>query len=264
MKPLKPSSENLFTPFEESIDGIALPELFTNPFDYEPHPLCIAAVKQLQHHLETQTEWEHNFGLIEGMEGPIIGKMFGVLVVRAEQKKIGYLSAFSGTLAGANIHSKFVPPVFDGLGADSFLSDGMRALGTITKEMKDIEEKGNDDAHEEIALLKEKRKSSAFSLTNKLFEQYHFLNQAGKERSVLEIFREELNVKPPGGAGECAAPKLLQYAFQHNMKPIAMAEFFWGLSRGSDIWQHKQYYPACRDKCAPILKHMLKGIEIEN
>jgi tRNA pseudouridine32 synthase/23S rRNA pseudouridine746 synthase len=63
--------------------------------------------------------------------------------------------------------------------------------------------------------------------------------------------------KPPSGAGECAGPRLLQYAFEQNLKPLALAEFWWWQSPKSDFWQHEQFYPACKEKCAPILDFML-------
>ncbi|RZJ17244.1 MAG: pseudouridylate synthase, partial [Acinetobacter sp.] len=65
---------------------------------------------------------------------------------------------------------------------------------------------------------------------------------------------------PPAGAGECAAPKLLQYAFQHHFKPLALTEFWWGQSPKSATWKHKHFYAPCKEKCGPILKHMLEGI----
>ncbi|MBL4657398.1 MAG: pseudouridylate synthase [Flavobacteriales bacterium] len=252
-------TDQYFTYFQESAEGIELPRQFNNPFDYDPHPLCILAANQLQHHLSTQKEWEHNFGLDDEMEGDIIGKMFGVMVVRNEQGEIGYLSAFSGTLASVNHHSGFVPPVYDGPAEDGFLNDGMAALGQITTDMKALEK--TDTVA--IDALKEKRKAEANVLTERLFEQYHFLNKAGEEKSLLAIFRDELKREPPGGAGECAAPKLLHFAFQYNLQPLAMAEFFWGQSRGSDYWQHKQFYPACEEKCKPILGYMLEGLEVK-
>src|SRR4051794_24529671 len=70
----------------------------------EPHPLCLLAAEQLQVYLQNQEEWQHNFGLTEGKEGSIIGKMFGVLVVRNQQNELGYLAAFSGKLGGSNHH----------------------------------------------------------------------------------------------------------------------------------------------------------------
>ena len=76
---------------------------------------------------------------------------------------------------------------------------------------------------------------------------------------------EIFNNNPPAGAGECAAPKLLNYAFEHQLKPIAMAEFWWGQSPKSEIRKHKQFYPACKSKCEPILlSHMLMGLEMES
>ena len=68
---------------------------------------------------------------------------------------------------------------------------------------------------------------------------------------------------PPAGAGECAAPKLLQQAYLHGWKPIAMAEFWWGNSPKAEIRHHGYYYPACKGKCEPILQHMLQGLEVE-
>lgn len=113
-------NENCFTLFKGSIHNYSLPQRFTFPFYYEPHPLCLLAAKELQQHLETQTDWEHNFGIEEGKTGLIIGKMFGVLVVQHENGQLGYLAAFSGKLAGQNHHAKFVPPVFDILTEDGF------------------------------------------------------------------------------------------------------------------------------------------------
>lgn len=255
--------DTLFTRFDESVDTNNLPTRFTNPFNYKPHPLCIIAAKEIQRHLVSQKEWIHNFGLEEGMEGDVVGKMFGVLVARNREEEIGYLAAFSGSLAGANHHSGFVPPIFDGLVEGGFMRIEMAEMSQIGWKIKTLEERETIEARQDASKLKEQRKAQAKALTDRLFEQYNFLNQAGEKKNVAKIFKDALNIKPPGGAGECAAPKLLHYAFHHKMKPIAMAEFFWGLSRGSDYWQHKKYYPACREKCEPILGFMLKGMELE-
>ncbi len=115
----------------------------------------------------------------------------------------------------------------------------------------------------QITSLKEKRKKKSSLLQRELFEKYHFLNQYGEVKSLLDIFEHTTQKMPPAGAGECAAPKLLQYAFQHQLRPIAMAEFWWGASSLSTIRKHGHFYPTCRGKCEPILLHMLKGIEME-
>jgi len=114
-----------------------------------------------------------------------------------------------------------------------------------------------------IEALKQDRKEKSNALQQQLYDQYHFLNQHGETKSVCDIFRNTLNGVPLAGAGECAAPKLLQYAFEQGLKPITMAEFWWGASPTSAIRKHKNYYPACQSKCHPILGHMLQGLEVD-
>lgn len=115
---------------------------------------------------------------------------------------------------------------------------------------------------EEIIALKEERKLKSNSLQNQLFNKYQFLNKFKQEKSLLDIFSTSVFQQPPAAAGECAAPKLLQYAFQNNLDPICMAEFWWGDSPKSEVRKHGQFYPACTGKCEPILGHMLTGIDL--
>lgn len=115
------------------------------------------------------------------------------------------------------------------------------------------------DFQSKINQLKEERKAKSAALQQKLFQQYSFLNQYGDSKSLGAIFEDN----PPASAGECAAPKLLQYAFAHKLQPIAMAEFWWGQSPKSEIRKHGHFYPACTGKCKPILAHMLEGIAMD-
>lgn len=330
-------SSTLFQPFQQDISGIPLPEKFTFPFYYEPHELSKIAAKALQDYLETQTDFEHNFGLNKEHNGLAIGKMFGVLVVQNAKGTLGYLWAFSGKLAERNHHPFFVPTVFDMLEENSFFKREEVILNHYNKKIellendesylktiqvlndikiqakKEIQEqkekikigkkhraeirKNNPEADTEqlskasqdegimlkkmtlywkhhiaaaeeavtgftatINQLKEERRQKSAQLQQQLFEQYAFLNQYQELKSLGEIF----NGNPPAGAGECAAPKLLHYAFQHSLKPIAMAEFWWGQSPKSEVRKHQQFYPACTGKCEPILNHMLNGISLEN
>ncbi len=333
---------------EDTIKEIELPEKFTFPFFYKPHLLSKIAASDLQDYLKNQTDLEHNFGLNPNQNGLIIGKMFGILVIQDKQGKLGYLSAFSGKLAGKNIHQKFVPPVFDMLTENSFFLKEEEILNAINRQIEKIESdkdyinlksyfeqfsvqsnqklsdfkiqlkqnkterkklreqqkqilsKENYGVFEEdlikqslrdkyelrvlennlkqisddyktkiehfdkqIEQLKTKRKEKSSLLQQQLFEQYSFLNQYGNSKSLGKIFSETVFGKPPAGAGECATPKLLHYAFQNGYKPLAMAEFWWGASPKSEIRKHKQFYPACTGKCEPILKHMLKGIQTD-
>lgn len=115
----------------------------------------------------------------------------------------------------------------------------------------------------ELSKLKTARKNLSNALQKKLFQQYKFLNTHGVEKDLNDIFKDMPNHIPPAGSGECAAPKLLQYAFAHNLKPLALAEFWWGIAPKSEIRQHKKFYASCQSKCQPILGHMLDGIEID-
>ena len=336
--------KTIFQPFKTNISGISLPEKFTFPFYYEPHELSIIAATELQSYLETQSDFEHNFGLQENQEGLVIGKMFGVLVCKNQEGELGYLWAFSGKLAGVNHLPHFVPTIFDMLHEDGFFRKEEEVLNAINRQIEILEnsdelqskknqldvtkiealtdiqnqkdkikklkierdekrisftnlssseieqlelelseeskkesillkkmtkywnfkiENAQNDVNlllDEINQLKDERRLKSGALQQKLFAEYSFLNQFGERKSIGEIF----NNNPPAGAGECAAPKLLHYAFEHNLKPIAMAEFWWGQSPKSEIRKHKQFYPACKSKCEPILlSHMLNGLDME-
>lgn len=105
------SPEHCFTRFTADTSDYELPTQFTFPFYYTPHPLCVMAAKQLQQHLLAQTDFEHDFGLVNEETGR--GKMFGVLLIESPQGELGFLSAFSGKIADQNLIPGFVPPVYD-------------------------------------------------------------------------------------------------------------------------------------------------------
>lgn len=114
-----------------------------------------------------------------------------------------------------------------------------------------------------IDRLKELRKSYSNYLQHRIFRQYQFLDAKGTLRGLPSIFKETIFQTPPAGAGECAAPKLLQYAYLNGYEPVCLAEFWWGQPPGSEIRKHGHFYPACRGKCEPILGHMLQGLRVD-
>ena len=319
--------------FTTSISDIPLPERFTYPFCYTPHPLCVMAAEEVQHYLSKQSDWQEELSQ---------GKMFGVLIVQTEDGSIGYLTAFSGILAGKNIHPYFVPPVYDLLQPQGFFKieeenisainrrirrleedkkyidlrsnltqttqsaqDALSIAKTQLKEAKDkrelLRKTGQLNAKEEAELIREsqfqkaeykrlerswkdkiaslqveagnwekqiqelktERKVRSAALQQQLFEQFRMLNYRGEAITLCDIFEQTVHKTPPAGAGECAAPKLLQQAYLHHWKPIAMAEFWWGNSPRNEVRHHGYYYPACKGKCEPILRHMLQGLEVE-
>lgn len=111
-----------------------------------------------------------------------------------------------------------------------------------------------------IEELKIARREGSATLQAWLFKQYRFLNGKQEAKGLDVIFRD---IDPPSGAGECAAPKLLNFAFSKGYKPLCMAEFWWGKSPATEIRTHRNYYPACRGKCLPILNFMLEGVETD-
>lgn len=116
---------------------------------------------------------------------------------------------------------------------------------------------------EHILQLKRQRRQLSDELQQWLFAQFRMLNAKGEERDLCDIFAHTVGHVPPSGAGECCAPKLLQYAYTHHLHPVCMAEFWWGASPKSEIRHHLHYYPACRGKCKPILEHMLQGLNVD-
>lgn len=252
-------TDHLFHPFHHAIEKYSLPEELQLMHDgVEPHPLCRLATGELQEYLEVQTDWKHNFGLNTNLDSTIIGKMFGVLIVKKENEEIGYLAAFSGKLAGGNHHAGFVPAVFDSLTEGSYLNRGMVELSRINSLIRQLDT-SSQEGQQQLLQMQEHRRNHSNALQNRLFEDYSFINSRGDRKSLRAIFNPDNMVgkNPPAGAGECAGIKLLQYAFLHRLKPLALAEFWWGQSTRSPHWKHGEFYPCCKEKCEPILGFML-------
>lgn len=128
--------------------------------------------------------------------------------------------------------------------------------------LKPLEEKLSVFTNQ-IETLKEQRRAKSVALQQYISDQYQFLNQKKEVKGLSDLFVNTSVQNLPAGSGECAAPKLLQYAFLNDLIPIAMSEFWWGESPNKEIRKHQQFYPACQGKCKPILTHMLSGIEID-
>ena len=119
--------ESKFHTFAQPIQSIPLPERFTYPFHYTPHPLCVIAAEETQAYLKERTEWREELQT---------GKMFGVLVVRTPAGEVGYLAAFSGNLAGKNVHPFFVPPIYDLLQPDGFFRQEEEQINEINARIR--------------------------------------------------------------------------------------------------------------------------------
>lgn len=241
-----------FTPFKIEIESSLIPAQLNDPFGTAVPEICKIAALDLQQFLtKNQDNWRHDFGHNDESEDFKKGKMFGVLVVETKDKQLGYLATFSGKLADEVHHPKFVPSLFDINTDDNYLGKGMLELSAKS----DLIAATTDKA--EITHLKTERKNYSIKLQQWLFEQYDFLNHKGGYKSLMDIFDDYIGKPPPSAAGECAAPKLFQYAFRHHMEPLAITEFWWGKSSKSRERRHLNYYPACQKRCKPILSYML-------
>lgn len=233
--------------FSANTEGIALPTEFTDPFNYTPHPLCQLAADEVMCYIDTHSEWHDELQT---------GKMFGVLVVENALGQLGFLAAFSGLLNKQNNLPYFVPAVYDMLSPNGHFKTEEREISLINHHIEQLSEEGGQPAL--IASLKHERKQRSIKLQTWLFEQFVMLNVRGERKNLIDIFEEKEHRLPPGGAGECAAPKLLQYAFLNKLQPIAMAEFWWGNSPKAEERIHGHFYPACEQKCRAILTYMLQ------
>lgn len=311
------------------------PSRFTWPFCYEPHPLCIAAAREVSSHIEADDALSREAAK---------GKMFGVLVAHDGYGSTGFVAAYSGLLGGRNDWDYFVPPVFDSQRSGGYFKVRERDITGVSQEINALEQSpeytsllrerermSQEDeravkafrlrmsaakaaraqrrqspggvSEEEMAAmeresqfmsaelrrikkrlrdseaeaerrlrsytsrideLKSLRKSMSDKLQRWLFGQYKLLNANGERRDLLSIFTDTAAGTPPSGAGDCCAPKMLQYAYEHALHPVCMAEFWWGASPRTEIRHQGRFYPACSGKCKPILAHMMQGLNVED
>ncbi len=321
--------DNKFHKIEGDLSGIQLPERFTFPFYYIPHPLVRLAAASLRHYLDGRNEWRDELSA---------GKMMGVLVARNSEGELGYLAAFSGNLAHANNHDFFVPAVYDILQPDGvfktkeaeiteinrsiaaaeqsaerkaldkalaaarsardkevavyktlmanskqerdqkrlagddcasliaesqFQKAELRRIKQRHKEAIDALEARRDTLDAEVASMKKLRHAMSERLQRWIFDQFVMVNASGERQTLTEIFADARSEMPPAGAGECAAPKLLQYALSNGYTPVAMGEFWIGRSPVGEVRRNGFFYGACKSKCEPILNFMMQGLTVE-
>ena len=312
--------------------GFTMPETFTDPFRYRPHPLVTLAAESVMDRIKGSPELSEIFAE---------GKMMGVLVVAygPDFKQIGYLAGFSGLAGGKSVVDGFVPPIYDLTAPDGYfklkeaeisalnhktsqmsssaelkalrskletalhdmaseitaqksrmeqlkaerdllrkesIDDGqakelirqsqfekaqLRRLKAQWEETIDSIRSQIEEIEGKIAQMKRLRKEMSDQLQEWIFRQYRVHDFNGNELSILDIFKSQ-GLVPPGGTGECAAPKLLEYAYRNGMKPLAMGEFWHGLSPDTAVRTEGHFYPSCTSKCGPLLGYMTQGLKI--
>ena len=242
-----------------------IPQKFTYPFRYVPHPLVEEAAQRLIAAIDADPFLKYIFAE---------GKMLGVLVCEDPGSgALTTLNAFSGLAGGCSVLPGFVPPIFDTTTVPSLRSHQFKE-GPVPPETASLRFGPTADAVPPLMVPRVAQVSGGTGpsrdagdskeLQEWLFRQYRVMNGMGEEMDVKEIFALR-GLVPPGGTGECAAPKLLNYAFRNGLKPLCMGEFWYGASPGSgEVRQHGRFYPSCTGKCGPLLSWMLRGLEVED
>jgi len=232
-----------------SCEADALPQRFVAPAaDGTPHPLAARAARELAQALDAR-----QLAVDIDFHGPGAGKMFGVLVVTDARGEPGVLRGFSGMI-GQRWHAQgFVPPLFDAAALATFWPAGELEVDAMTHAIAEL------DGAERAAMVARRRERSR-ELWARIQTHYRVADAHGRVRTNAELFAPAV---PPGGAGDCAGPKLIAHAYRHGLRPLALAELWWGAPSsgpGGADRTHGSFHPPCTTKCGPILRHMLAGL----
>lgn len=225
---------------------------FTYPFCYTPRPEIVTASRNLTARIDADPALQALFAE---------GKMLGVLMVERPDGSEDYLYAFSGLAGGRNHVEGFVPPIYDLLDPEGHFKQEEAAIVALTHRIQALRRDVGESDDERRALIRERRERSV-NLQEWLFEQFIVHNARGDSLSIAEVFARR-GLVPPGGTGECAAPKLLEHAYRNGLKPLALGEFWYGASPEGELRRAGSFYPACTGKCGPLLAFMLEGLEVE-
>ena len=209
------------------------------------------AKQEVMADIEAHTEWREEVGR---------GKMFGFLLYDG-----GMLKAYSGQILGRSNWDGYVPAIFDYLQSDGYFKTHEAEITQLNKEVeryRGINVKG--DERRRLDAIRAERKERSQALQRWLFTQFQITNPEGSSASVLEVFGEYAKrnalhqTVPPSGTGECCAPKLLNYANSHGLKPLALAEFWYGESPRGEVRHHGRFYEPCQSRCQPIIWWMMR------
>jgi hypothetical protein len=186
--------------------------------------------------------------------GPARGKMFGVMECHATNDTTLFFKAFSGQFNGLWLVEGWVPPLFDVDEWTRVNTGPELSIKTLSAEI----EACHDD-HERKKRIQQERKKLSRKLMKDLHALYRLTNFLGQTLSLTDLLPARTCI--PTGTGDCCAPKLLNFAATHNLVPIGISEFYWGLENKSANRQHRNFYLPCAEKCRPILGFMLCGLD---
>ncbi len=200
------------------------------------------------------------------------GQMFGILV--CEQNDSYHqsnaepgtgeivLKAFSGQFNGVWEAAGWVPPIPSPAEFQAAVEKADPEIKRLTAEIEKLRADLRGENSAKLTKLMERRRLLSQSHMAEIHGLYTVRNFSGRTASLFDIF-DIPDDKPwsiPAGTGDCCAPKLLNFAAANGLKPLSLAEFFWGRENRSGTKLHGMFYPPCTDKCVPLLGFMLEGL----
>lgn len=194
------------------------------------------------------------------------GIMLGSLVCwdNQNQKRV-VLYAISGNYAELSFSENyqqtdsevFVPSIVSTKQIEQALLEYDKQIHELTEQINELQKSNVPQSN--ITNLKKQRTQLTDISLQRVFELYSFTRWDGKKITLPQIISEHSNHLPPTGTGDCCAPKLLSYAFEHNLQPVSMDEVFYGTNSKNKI--NGVSYPPCDERCGYILPYIL-GLEI--
>ncbi len=213
-----------------------------------PRSPALAAAQELMAHMDRELATPYLYGTARG-------KMFGVLKCRSAHGEPVILKAFSGQYNGQWQLEGWVPPLF---AVDAFT----RLNDPVERAIKAL---GSEAAASTSPLLRadilQRRKQLSQQLMKDIHGLYRLHNFKGQQCALTDLFPSDRGI--PTGSGDCCAPKLLNFAALHGLRPLGLLEFYWGKSNRSATRHQGEFYLACDDKCGPILGFLLCGSKNE-
>ncbi|MBA2610788.1 MAG: hypothetical protein H0U95_02370 [Bacteroidetes bacterium] len=182
------------------------------------------------------------------------GQMFGILVCSDANHNEIILRAFSSTHNGVWNADGWVPHLANETEFMDIVEKGNLLIHPLTDKLQTLN-KGSDEWQVKI----HERKQVSRNVLTQLFALYNLQNFKKEIRSLSNAFIHKTGI--PNGTGDCCAPKLLNYAAKNNLKPISIAEFYWGRTSISGERKEGEFYSSCTHKCEPLLGFMLCGSE---
>ncbi len=217
-----------------------------------PLPSDIEEIKrQVIADIESHAEWREEVRR---------GKMFGFLITDSGET----LKAYSGQIQGRSDWPGYVPAIFDYLQPDGYFKTHEAEITALNHEVnkyKGINAKGDERKH--LDEVRKERKERSQALQRWLFSQFLLTNHKGETDTLLHVFEQYARSEglqqtvPPSGTGECCAPKLLNYANNHGLRPVVLREFWYGDSPRGEVRHHGKYYEPCQARCQPIIWWLL-------